>query len=131
VDAPGAFQVPAPDGAAIVRARPVQVQDVAAPAPNAAVPQVGGHTAVPPDAPNDSFPAPVAELVMEYLGVVPSGEARRRTRNEMLRSQLLPKYFLGGSESMVCSTGNGCLTMIGWIDSLLMDNRRERPPQVK
>ena len=33
------------------------------------------------DAPKDSFPAAVAELVMEYLGIVPSVEERRRTRN--------------------------------------------------
>ena len=40
--------------------------------------------------------------------------------------QLMPKHFLGASDSMVCSTGNGCLTMIGWVDSLLMDHARDR-----
>jgi len=61
---------------------------------------------------------------MEYLGIVPSLVERRRTRNEMLRSQLMPKQLLGASDSMVCSTGNGCLTMIGWIDNLLVDERK-------
>merc|ERR1712008_118186 len=70
--------------------------------------------------PNSGTPPNVfAQLVMEYLGIIPSIEQRRCIRNDMLRSQLIPNHFLGASEGMVCSTGNGCLTMIGWIDSLL------------
>jgi len=79
----------------------------------------------PSDAHQDSLPAAVAELVMEFLGIVPSVAERRRTRNEMLRSQLIPKHSLGASKSLVCSTGNGCLTMIGWIDSLLKDHTKD------
>jgi hypothetical protein len=33
---------------------------------------------------------------------------------------------LGLSQSMICSTGNGCLTMIGWIDNILIDDETER-----
>jgi hypothetical protein len=78
------------------------------------------------DAPQDALPETVARLVMEYVGIVPSAEMRRFTRNELLRSQLIPKHFLGRSESMVCSTGNGCVTMIGWIDSLLKNDECSR-----
>jgi hypothetical protein len=78
------------------------------------------------DAPQHALPETVATLIMEYLGIVPSAEMRRFTRNELLRSQLTPKHFLGRSDSMVCSTGNGCLTMIGWIDSLLKNDERSR-----
>ena len=77
----------------------------------------------PPDASSESMPETAAELVMEFLGILPSLLQRRATRNELLRSQLIPKQTLGRSNEMVCSTGNGCLTMIGWIDSLLMDYR--------
>lgn len=86
----------------------------------------GESRAFPSDAPQDHFPEAAAQLVMEYLGIVPSVQERRLTRNEMLRSQLIPKHFFGASESKVCSTGNGCLTMIGWIDSLLTDGERDR-----
>jgi len=69
----------------------------------------------------------VAQLIMEYVGVIPSLRERRRVRNEMLRSQLIPKRtILGRSESMVCTTGNGCVTMLGWIDSLLIDGEQDR-----
>jgi len=75
---------------------------------------------------NHHLPEMAALLVMEYAGIVPSLHQRRLTRNEMLRAQLVPKHFLGSSLSMVYGTGNGCLTMIGWIDSLLKEGERER-----
>eukprot|EP00529_Nitzschia_sp_RCC80_P017733 CAMPEP_0113443108 /NCGR_PEP_ID=MMETSP0014_2-20120614/1963_1 /TAXON_ID=2857 /ORGANISM="Nitzschia sp." /LENGTH=846 /DNA_ID=CAMNT_0000334043 /DNA_START=210 /DNA_END=2750 /DNA_ORIENTATION=+ /assembly_acc=CAM_ASM_000159 len=77
----------------------------------------------PRDTSSESMPEAVAELVMEFLGIIPSLLQRRATRNELLRSQLIPKQTLGRSREMVCTTGNGCLTMIGWIDSLLTDHR--------
>lgn len=36
---------------------------------------------------------------------------------------------LGSSSEMVCGTGNGCLTMISWIDSLFLDNARGQDPR--
>ena len=80
----------------------------------------------PPDASSESMPETVVELIIEFLGIIPSLLQRRATRNELLRSQLLPKQTLGRSNQMVCSTGNGCLTMIGWIDSLLTDHRQSK-----
>jgi len=52
-----------------------------------------------------SLPDTAAENILEYLGIVPSIQERRSTRNAMLKSQLLPKHRLGGSETMVCGTG--------------------------
>ena len=75
------------------------------------------------DSSADSLPSTVAQEIMEYLGLVPSTKERRRTRNELLHSQLLPKHTLGQSDQLVCTTGNGCVTMIGWIDSLLIDHQ--------
>jgi len=76
------------------------------------------------------LPQAVATLVLQYLGIVPSEKQRRLIRNEMLRCQLIPKSHLAGAKALLCSTGNGCQTMIGWIDNLLktdeVSERRER-----
>ena len=69
----------------------------------------------------DSLPLPAIQLVLEFLGLTESISQRRRIRNKLLRSQLLPKHYLGGSQLTVCGTGNGCHTMIGWVDSMLAE----------
>eukprot|EP00656_Telonema_subtile_P057722 TRINITY_DN9563_c0_g1_i8.p1 TRINITY_DN9563_c0_g1~~TRINITY_DN9563_c0_g1_i8.p1 ORF type:complete len:446 (-),score=116.84 TRINITY_DN9563_c0_g1_i8:171-1508(-) len=60
------------------------------------------------------------DLVLAALGVTHTGDQLRRTRNKLLRAQLQPRGRFGTS-SKVYSTGNGCLSMIGWLDTLLDD----------
>lgn len=85
----------------------------------------GKCCALPDDAHRDGLPQTAVTLIMEYLNIVPSLKQRRSTRNAMLRSQLIPKQSLGDSQSMVCTTGNGCVTMIGWVDSMLKEGELE------
>jgi hypothetical protein len=60
-----------------------------------------------------------ASLILEFLGIVPTSDYRCRRRIELLHSQLQPKGHLRGCSDRVYSTGNGCATMIGWIDGML------------
>lgn len=62
------------------------------------------------------------ETVLQFLGLAGTADARRRNRNELLRSQLKPRGKFGSDMANVYSTGNGCFTMIGWLDSLLQDD---------
>mmetsp|Transcript_93669 Transcript_93669/g.265239 ORF Transcript_93669/g.265239 Transcript_93669/m.265239 type:complete len:373 (+) Transcript_93669:274-1392(+) len=56
--------------------------------------------------------------ILEFLGAWPSAKQVARERAELLREQLRPQgqFACGGH---VYATGNGCYTMIGWIDSML------------
>eukprot|EP00978_Attheya_sp_CCMP212_P024002 scaffold74699_cov49-Attheya_sp.AAC.2 len=79
------------------------------------------------------LPENAATLILEYMGVVFSMEERQWMRNEMLRSQLVPKSHLGVSESLLCNTGNDGVAMIGWIDNLLKkhDTQNHRNPDIR
>lgn len=59
------------------------------------------------------------DLVLEYAGIQPSLQARRATRNRLLHSQLKPRGEIGYDSTKVYMTGNGCFTMIGWLDRML------------
>mmetsp|Transcript_15319 Transcript_15319/g.22732 ORF Transcript_15319/g.22732 Transcript_15319/m.22732 type:complete len:648 (-) Transcript_15319:72-2015(-) len=60
-------------------------------------------------------------LILEFLGIVPAPKIRRQIRNKLLRSQLKPRGYVGSSQC-VYSTGNGCFSMIGWIDNMLEES---------
>jgi len=60
-------------------------------------------------------------LILEFLGIVPTPKIRCQIRNELLRSQLKPRGYVGSSQC-VYSTGNGCFSMIGWIDNMLEES---------
>jgi len=60
------------------------------------------------------------QLILEFLGIVPSDREIVRARTEMLRQQLQPKGgFAINNRAAVYGTGNGCFTMIGWLDRML------------
>ena len=67
-----------------------------------------------------------ARLILEFMGLVPSLRARRQVRNALLLSQLQPKGRLGSSMAPVACTGNGCFTMIGWLNSMLLHDADDR-----
>jgi hypothetical protein len=82
-----------------------------------------------PSPPLGRLPRSVAQLILEFDGMIIPKPIRLATRNQLLREQLKPKGKLGTSNNRVYATGNGCYTMIGWLDSLLSDpkdNYRER-----
>ena len=62
------------------------------------------------------------DLVLAALGVTHTGDQLRRKRNKLLRAQLQPQGRFGTTGSRVYSTGNGCLSMLGWLDNLLDDD---------
>ena len=65
------------------------------------------------------LPKQVLDAVLEYAGIQPSLKIRRQNRNRLLRSQLKPSGEIGVDGRYLVSTGNGCFTMIGWLDSML------------
>lgn len=62
--------------------------------------------------------ASCATRVLEFLGKAAGREFMKKRRNELLRQQLVPKgeFSAGGH---IYATGNGCFTMIGWLNKLL------------
>eukprot|EP00927_Polykrikos_kofoidii_P013925 TRINITY_DN16072_c0_g1_i1.p1 TRINITY_DN16072_c0_g1~~TRINITY_DN16072_c0_g1_i1.p1 ORF type:complete len:682 (-),score=59.04 TRINITY_DN16072_c0_g1_i1:86-2131(-) len=61
------------------------------------------------------------QLIAEFAGLVPSQKRARARRCKLLKRQLKPAgCFSGGGN--VYSTGNGCLTMIGWMHHMLTDD---------
>lgn len=56
--------------------------------------------------------------ILEFAGELPSQDYAKQRRNAMLRQQLQPQGEFVGIGS-VHATGNGCFTMIGWLDKML------------
>lgn len=73
------------------------------------------------------FRASSVHAISELLGLSPSQNQSLEKRAQLLREQLRPTgEFAGGGH--VYSTGNGCYTMIGWLDSLLRGEPRGECP---
>lgn len=66
----------------------------------------------------EDFGHSTVDRVLAALGVTSTEEELRWKRNKLLRAQLQPQGKFGPSDN-VYSTGNGCLSRIGWLDSLL------------
>ncbi|KAL3910716.1 MAG: hypothetical protein SGARI_001986, partial [Bacillariaceae sp.] len=58
-------------------------------------------------------------LILEYMGIVPTEKMLKKVRLSMMRSQLEPSGRLGGSRDPVYAMGNRCFTMIGWLSTML------------
>ena len=74
------------------------------------------------DGDSRDLPADPIQLILEFAGVIPSAQSRVSTRNKLLRSQLKPRAHLTASGKPVCSIGNGCFSMIGWLDDMLAED---------
>jgi len=70
-------------------------------------------------------PAPARKLVLEFLGAETSEEALRRRRLVLLGRQLRPRGRFGHDDRVVYSTGNGCFTMIGWLQEMCRPGGRD------
>jgi len=69
-----------------------------------------------------NLPMEPIQLILEFAGVVPSAQSRVSTRNKLLRSQLKLQAHLTASGKPVCCIGNGCFTMIGWLNDMLAED---------
>eukprot|EP00928_Gymnodinium_smaydae_P038277 TRINITY_DN2642_c0_g2_i1.p1 TRINITY_DN2642_c0_g2~~TRINITY_DN2642_c0_g2_i1.p1 ORF type:complete len:671 (+),score=87.26 TRINITY_DN2642_c0_g2_i1:63-2075(+) len=61
------------------------------------------------------------KLILHCLGQAYTEKAERQNRNKMLLEQLQPRGCFGCAQN-VYATGNGCFTMIGWLQSLLRED---------
>jgi len=68
------------------------------------------------------LPPDVVAKILDAADVAPLPERRARLRNRLLRQQLVPRGHFGLTQSQVFATGNGCYSMIGWLDKLLADD---------
>lgn len=65
------------------------------------------------------MPAALVLKILEFLGMASSEDARDSKRAKLLKKQLQPRGCFGSSGEAVYATGNGCYTLIGWLDRLL------------
>eukprot|EP00928_Gymnodinium_smaydae_P038276 TRINITY_DN2642_c0_g1_i1.p1 TRINITY_DN2642_c0_g1~~TRINITY_DN2642_c0_g1_i1.p1 ORF type:complete len:660 (+),score=90.63 TRINITY_DN2642_c0_g1_i1:72-2051(+) len=61
------------------------------------------------------------KMILHCLGQVYTDEFERQNRNKMLLEQLQPRGCFGCAQN-VYATGNGCFTMIGWLQNLLRED---------
>lgn len=62
------------------------------------------------------------QVILSLAGFLPADDAAKDLRNKMLLEQLKPTGAFVGQNN-VFATGNGCLTMIGWLHHMLQDRR--------
>lgn len=60
-----------------------------------------------------------SRLILEFMGIAEPLKHREQQRLHLLKSQLQPSGHIRGCSDRVYSTGNGCATMIGWVQSML------------
>merc|ERR1712079_948681 len=65
-----------------------------------------------------SLTAVIMQAILEFSGELPSAQRRMELRSNMLLEQLKPQGEFG-QMGRVHATGNGCYTMIGWLEKML------------
>jgi len=61
----------------------------------------------------------VVTRILEFLDMLPTSKRTAADRAKLLREQLRPQGKFGCCDGHVYATGNGCYTMIGWINNML------------
>lgn len=63
------------------------------------------------------------QAILSLAGFLPTDDESKSLRNAMLLEQLEPAGEFASRGNVVRATGNGCLTMVGWLHHMLQDSR--------
>ncbi|CAK9111759.1 unnamed protein product [Durusdinium trenchii] len=63
------------------------------------------------------------QAILALAGILPTEEYAKELRNVLLSEQLKPTGEFVGRQQNVHATGNGCVTMVGWLHHMLQESQ--------